>query len=64
MTFFGVPFHLMIWGKIWIFIKNTDIIPFILLYISFILVCQLGVLGKTKKRPSKDTSEGKEIKTE
>ena len=49
MTYFGVPFHLMIWSKIWVFITNTDFIAFIALYIGFVLVCQMGVLGKSKR---------------
>ena len=50
ITFYGVPFHLMVWSKIWIFIQGNYIIPYIGLYIIYVSVCEMGILGKKKKK--------------
>ena len=50
ITFYGVPFHLMVWSKIWTFIKVTNFIPFVGLYIFYTLICEVGILGRRKKK--------------
>jgi lysophospholipid acyltransferase len=51
ITYFGVTFHLMLWPKIWIFLKATLLLPYILLWLAFLLVVKLGVLGRPQKAP-------------
>ena len=53
MTFFGVAFHIMTLERVWIFVKSVHFVPFIVLYIVFILVVKMGVLGKSKKKEEK-----------
>ena len=49
MTYFGVPFHKMILGRVWTFVKATEFVAFIALYIVFFLIVEMGVFGRSKK---------------
>lgn len=57
MTYFGIPFHLMSWSNFLIFGKETLFIPYILIYVGFILIVQLKIFGAKKK----DKVDSKEI---
>lgn len=56
MTYFGVAFHLMTWTRIWIYLKETLFIPYILLYLGFFLVVNMKVLGKRSHRRDRHAS--------
>jgi hypothetical protein len=50
MTYYGMAFHMMTWDKVWIYLKLSYFIPYVLLYIFFIAVVQLKILTPKKKK--------------
>lgn len=65
LCFYGVPFHLMVWSKIWIFLtSNVLFIPYIGLYIIYTLVCEVGILGKKKKKKTETETVKADSSTE
>ena len=61
MTYFGVPFHLMTWARIWIYLQQTLFLPYILLYLAFFLVVNMKILGG---KPKKDKATHQPAPTE
>jgi hypothetical protein len=53
MTFFGIAFHIMILERVWVSSKYVLFVPYVVLYIAFFLIVEMGVLGKSKKKDDK-----------
>jgi hypothetical protein len=63
MTYFGMPFHLMTFGRFWIYINTTYFLPYIILYIANYLFVWRRILLDKKKKGVKG-EKGEEGRTE
>jgi hypothetical protein len=57
IAYFGAAVPLLLWDKIKVYLAQTYYIPYIILYITFILVMKMNILSKILAK-----SEGREIK--
>lgn len=60
MTYFGMPFHLMTFSRVWIYLKTTYFLPYILLYIANYLVVQKRIFSTKVNRVKGDKKENQE----
>lgn len=57
MTYFGMAFHLMTWDKVWISMKVTWFLPYIILYLSYFLIIIMKVFTPKHKKHHHKTKE-------
>lgn len=66
MTYFGMPFHLMTFDKVWIYLKTTYFLPYLLLYLAnYLFVWKKIVSEKPKAEKGKQNgveAKGVEVK--
>lgn len=62
MTYFGMPFHLMTFDKVWIYVKTTYFLPYLLLYLANYLFVWKKIVSE-KPKGEKGKQNGVEAKS-
>ncbi len=56
IAYFGAAVPLLVWDKVKVYLAETYYIPYIILYLSFVLVVWMNVLGRVLAK-----SEGRSL---